>query len=131
MAGLKRGEIVVVTGGSAGVGRATVREFARHGADVAVLARGKARIDAACAEVAAMGGRTVGISVDVADGGAVEAAAERMETELGPIGIWVNTAFAGLFSPFMNIAPEYFFRVTGVTYMGQGPGARWGRPHLL
>src|SRR3546814_14945822 len=78
-----------------------------------------------------MGGRTVGISVDVADGGAVEAAAERIETELGPIDIWVNNAFAGIFSPFMKIAPEEFVRVTDVTYMGQVHGARAALKRML
>ncbi len=131
MAAHKQGEIVVVTGGSAGVGRATVREFARHGADVAVLARGKARIDAACAEVEAMGRRALGISVDVADGEAVEAAAERVERELGPIDIWVNNAFAGIFSPFMETTPEEYKRVTDVTYMGQVHGARAALKRML
>lgn len=131
MAEHRQGEIVVVTGGSAGVGRATVREFARHGADVAVLARGKERIDAACAEVEAMGGRALGISVDVADGDAVEAAAERIERELGPIDIWVNNAFAGIFSPFMEMTPEEYARVTDVTYMGQVYGTRAALKRML
>lgn len=131
MAGQERRETVVVTGGSAGVGRATVREFAKAGANVAVLARGQERIDAACAEVEAMGGRALGISVDVADGAAVEAAAERVERELGPIDIWVNNAFAGMFSPFMEMSPEEYARVTEVTYLGQVHGTRAALRHML
>ncbi len=131
MAGRGRKEIVVVTGGSAGIGRATVREFAKAGADVAVLARGQARIDAACAEVEAMGGRALGIPVDVADGKAVEAAAERIEAELGPIDIWVNNAFAGIFSPFMAMTPEEYARVTDVTYLGQVHGTRAALKHMV
>ncbi|PWG03417.1 SDR family oxidoreductase [Sphingosinicella humi] len=127
----KQGEIVVVTGGSAGVGRATVREFAKAGADVVVLARGKERIDAACAEVEAMGGRALGISVDVTDCDAVEAAAERIERELGPIDIWINNAFAGIFSPFMEMTPEEYRRVTEVTYMGQVHGTRAALKRML
>ncbi len=124
MAEHRNREVVVVTGGSAGVGRATVREFARHGADVAILARGQERIDAAVREVEEMGGRALGISVDVADGEAVEAAADRIERELGPIDIWVNNAFAGIFSTFMDMSDEEYARVTDVTYMGQVHGAR-------
>ena len=131
MAEHRQGEIVVVTGGSAGVGRATVREFATAGADVAVLARGQERIDAACAEVEAMGRRALGISVDVADGGAVEKAAARIEAELGPIDIWVNNAFAGIFSPFMEMTPEEYQRVTDVTYMGQVHGTRAALKRML
>lgn len=116
--------VVVVTGGSAGVGRATVREFARAGANVAILARGQERLDNAVREVEATGSRALGISVDVADGGAVEAAAERIERELGPIDVWVNNAFAGIFSTFMDMSWEEYERVTAVTYFGQIHGAR-------
>lgn len=124
-------EVVVVTGGSAGVGRATVREFARHGADVAVLARGQERIDAACREVEEAGGRALGISVDVSDAEAVEAAADRVERELGPIDVWVNNAFAGIFSTFMEMTQEEYRRVTDVTYLGQVHGARAALRHML
>jgi NAD(P)-dependent dehydrogenase (short-subunit alcohol dehydrogenase family) len=124
-------EVVVVTGGSAGVGRATVREFARAGADVAILARGQDRIDAAVSEVEAAGGRALGISTDVADGDAVEAAAERIERELGPIDIWVNNAFAGIFSSFMDMSDEEYRRVTDVTYFGQVHGTRAALKRML
>lgn len=124
-------EVVVVTGGTAGVGRATVREFAKAGHDVAILARGQDRIETAVAEVEAMGRRALGISVDVADGGAVEAAADRIERELGPIGIWVNNAFAGIFSTFMDMSEAEYRRVTDVTYLGQVHGTRAALKHML
>jgi len=117
-------QVVVVTGGSAGIGRATVREFARSGADVAILARGQERIDNAVREVEAAGCRSLGIVVDVSDGDAVEAAAEQVERELGPIDIWVNNAFAGIFSTFMDMTPAEYERVTAVTYFGQVHGTR-------
>lgn len=124
-------QIVVVTGGSAGIGRATVREFARHGADVAVLARGRERVEAACREVNAMGGRSLGLIADVTDGAAVEAAAERIERELGPIDVWINNAFAGIFSTFMDMSHEEYARVTDVTYMGQVHGTRAALKRML
>ena len=124
-------EIVVVTGGTAGIGRATVHEFAAHGADVAVLARGEDRLRATCREVEAAGGRALGLSVDVADHDAVEAAAARIEDELGPIDVWVNNAFAGIFSTFMDMSDEEYRRVTDVTYMGQVHGVRAALKRML
>jgi NAD(P)-dependent dehydrogenase (short-subunit alcohol dehydrogenase family) len=124
-------EIVVVTGGTAGIGRATVREFAVAGADVAVLARGQERLDATCREIEAAGGRALGISVDVADADAVEAAAERVERELGPIDVWVNNAFAGIFSTFMDMSLEEYRRITDVTYFGQVHGTRAALKRML
>src|SRR5437667_10756428 len=85
-------KIVVVTGASAGVGRATVRAFAREGADVGLLARGVDGLEGARREVEAAGGRALAIPTDVADADAVEAAADRIERELGPIDVWVNIA---------------------------------------
>src|SRR5690606_10869902 len=81
--------IVVITGGSAGVGRATARAFARGGADVALIARGEERLNAACDEIRATGRRAIAIQADVADADAIEAAAQRAEAELGPIDCWV------------------------------------------
>ena len=124
-------QVVVITGGSAGIGRATVREFARAGADVAILARGQERLDNAAREVEAAGGRALVIQVDVADGDAVEAAAERVEQELGPIDVWVNNAFAGIFSPFMEMSWEEYERVTAVTYFGQVHGTRAALKRML
>jgi NAD(P)-dependent dehydrogenase (short-subunit alcohol dehydrogenase family) len=117
-------QVVVVTGGSAGVGRATVRAFAQRGANVAILARGQDGIDAARREVEEMGGRALGISVDVSDAKAVLEAAEQVEQKLGPIDIWVNDAMTSVFAPFWEIKPKEFQRVTDVTYHGQVNGTR-------
>jgi NAD(P)-dependent dehydrogenase (short-subunit alcohol dehydrogenase family) len=126
-----RREIVVITGGTAGIGRATAREFAQRGADVAVLARGRERLDSTCREIEALGCRAVGISVDVADGDAVEAAAARIERELGPIDIWINNAFAGMFSTFLDMTPDEYRRVTDVSYFGQVHGTRAALKRLM
>jgi NAD(P)-dependent dehydrogenase (short-subunit alcohol dehydrogenase family) len=131
VAAREKRQIVVVTGGSAGIGRATVREFARHRADVAIIARGRDRLDAACAEVEAFGGRALGISADVADADAVEAAADRIERELGPVDVWINNAFAGIFSTFMDMTIEEYRRITDVTYFGQVHGTRAALTRML
>jgi NAD(P)-dependent dehydrogenase (short-subunit alcohol dehydrogenase family) len=120
----RTGRVVVVTGASAGIGRACVRAFAARGDDVALLARGRAGLEAAAAEVRAAGGRALPIEVDTADHEAVEAAATRIETELGPIAVWVNDAFATIFAPFDQIEPEEFARATTVTYLGYVNGTR-------
>lgn len=110
--------IVVITGGSAGVGRATARAFARGGADVALIARGEERLNAACDEIRATGRRAIAIQADVADADAIEAAAQRAEAELGPIDCWVNNAMTSVFAPMMQVTPAEFRRVTDVTYLG-------------
>jgi NAD(P)-dependent dehydrogenase (short-subunit alcohol dehydrogenase family) len=117
-------KVAVVTGGSAGVGRATVREFARHGYDVAVLARGQAGIDGAVADVQRAGREAIGVSVDVADHDAVDTAAERVENELGEIDVWVNDAFVGSLAFFWDTTPEEYRAMTDITYMGQVNGTR-------
>jgi NAD(P)-dependent dehydrogenase (short-subunit alcohol dehydrogenase family) len=111
-------QVVVVTGASAGVGRATVRAFARRGADVGLLARGSDGLEAARREVEAAGGRAVAIPTDVAEADAVEAAADRIERELGPIDVWVNNAMVSVFSPVKALTPADVRRVTDVTYLG-------------
>src|SRR5881296_3291203 len=110
--------VVVITGASAGVGRATVRAFARRGADVALLARGIDGLEAAGREVEALGGRALVMPTDVADAAAVEDAADRIERELGPIDIWVNNAMVSVFSPVKELTPDEVRRVTEVTYLG-------------
>jgi NAD(P)-dependent dehydrogenase (short-subunit alcohol dehydrogenase family) len=116
--------VVVVTGASAGVGRATVRAFAAHGDDVGLLARGEAGLQAAAREVEGAGRRALAVPTDVADPGAVGAAADQIEAILGPIDVWVNCAFASVFAPFREIRPEEFRRLTEVTYLGYVWGTR-------
>lgn len=113
-----KSEIVVITGASAGAGRATVREFARHGASIGLIARGPDGLEGARAEVEAAGGRALVLPVDVADANAVEAAAEKVEKDLGPIDIWINDAMTSVFSPIKEMTAEEFKRVTEVTYLG-------------
>lgn len=110
--------VVVITGASAGVGRASVRKFARHGARIGLLARGVDGLKAAQQEVEKLGGEALVIPTDVADADQVEAAAERIETQLGEIDIWVNNAMTSVFSPIKKMTPEEFRRVTEVTYLG-------------
>jgi short-subunit dehydrogenase len=116
--------VAVVTGASAGIGRATVRELAARGFDVALLARGRAGLDAAAAEVEALGGRALAISTDVADAAAVEAAASQVERELGPIDVWINNAMTTVFGRFGDVDADEFTRATAVTYFGQVHGTR-------
>jgi len=111
-------QVVVVTGASAGVGRATVRELAREGASVALIARGEAGLEGARQDVERLGGRALAVPVDVADAGQVEAAAERIESELGPIDVWINNAMATILAPLSEITPDEFRRSTEVTYLG-------------
>jgi short-subunit dehydrogenase len=124
MNGIQPGEVVVVTGASAGIGRATVRAFARRGADVALIARGEQGLQAARAEVEQEGRRAIAIPADVSDADAMLDAAERTENELGPIGVWVNNAMTSVFAPFWEIKPDEFRRVTEVTYHGYVNGTR-------
>jgi NAD(P)-dependent dehydrogenase (short-subunit alcohol dehydrogenase family) len=123
MAGAAKG-VAVVTGGTAGVGRAAVRELAAAGYDVAVLARGAAGLKGAVADVEAAGRRGLAVPTDVADAAAVDAAATRIETELGAITVWANVAFAGALSWFWDTSEEEFRRMTEVTYYGQVNGTR-------
>jgi NADP-dependent 3-hydroxy acid dehydrogenase YdfG len=110
--------VVAITGASAGVGRATVRRFAENGAHIALIARGRDGLEAARTEVERAGGRALVLPLDVADAAAVEAAAARIETELGPVDIWINNAMVSVFSPIHEMTAEEFRRVTDVTYLG-------------
>ena len=118
MPGRFHDQIVVVTGASAGVGRAIVRAFAREGAHVALIARGVDGLEGARREVEAEGRRALAISLDVADAEAVERAAEEIERSLGPIDVWVNDAMLSVFAPILDTTAEEFRRVTDVTYLG-------------
>jgi short-subunit dehydrogenase len=126
-----RGKVVVVTGASAGVGRATVREFAQYGTKIALLARGKDGLEAARQEVEAAGSQALVIPTDVADPQQVEDAASRVEQELGPIDVWVNNAMNSVFSPFKEMNPEEYKRVTEVTYLGQVYGTMVALKRML
>lgn len=111
-------ENVVITGASAGVGRATAHAFAKRGAKVGLIARGTGGLDAACKEVESLGGHAFAIPADVADAKQVENAAAQLEAKFGPIDIWVNDAMTTVFSPFREITAEEFKRATEVTYLG-------------
>lgn len=115
-------KVAVVTGASAGVGRATAVEFGKHGWRVALLARGRAGLEGAREDVERVGAQAMIVETDMADHAQVEAAAERIEQEWGPIEVWVNNAMATIFSDFLDVSPEDFRRSTDVTYLG----AVWG-----
>jgi NAD(P)-dependent dehydrogenase (short-subunit alcohol dehydrogenase family) len=119
-----RDQVVVVTGASAGVGRATVRTFAARGARIGLIARGAAGLAAAAEEVTRAGGVPLVLPADVSDPAQVEVAADRAEAELGPIEVWVNNAFTGVFAPFAEVTAEEFRRTTDVTYHGTVNGTR-------
>jgi NAD(P)-dependent dehydrogenase (short-subunit alcohol dehydrogenase family) len=116
--------VIAITGGTAGVGRATARRFAREGAAIAVLARGADALTATVAELEQLGARALGLKVDVADAAQVEAAAARIERELGPIDVWINNAMTTAVGPVEAIAPSEFQRITDVCYHGYVWGTR-------
>lgn len=116
--------VAVITGASAGVGRATARAFAERGFDVALVARGKAGLEAAAKEVEAAGARALVVATDVSKFHEVDAAATEVETELGPIEVWVNDAMTTVFAPSWEVAPEDFQRAVEVTFLGQVWGTK-------
>ena len=110
--------VVVVTGASAGVGRAAVREFAYKEFDVGLIARNQLALEAAQREVEELGGRAIVLPLDVTDSAAVDNAAAKIEAELGPIDVWVNNAMVSVFSPVKEMTAAEYKRVTEVTYLG-------------
>ena len=110
--------VVVITGASGGVGRATARLLATRGARIALLARGREGLKGAEAEVEARGGQALALPTDVSRAEEVEAAAEAAERELGPIDVWVNNAMVSLYSPFSEMTPDEFKHVVEVTFLG-------------
>lgn len=126
-----KGKVIVITGASGGVGRATAWEFAKQGGKIALLARSIEQLDGTKKEVEQYGGTALTVPVDVADAEAVEAAAERIEVELGPIDVWVNNAMNSVFAPFKEVTAEEFKRVTEVTYLGQVYGTKAALKRML
>ena len=120
-------EVVAITGATSGVGRAVAERFAREGAKIALLARGREGLDATAKEVERLGGEALPLSTDVADADAVEAAAAATEEALGPIDVWINDAMTTVFAFFEDIEPDEFRRATEVTYLG----AVWGTKAAL
>ncbi|GAA3834705.1 SDR family oxidoreductase [Sphaerisporangium flaviroseum] len=118
------GKVVVVTGASGGVGRAVVRMLGDKGAKVALIARGETGLATAATEVGAEGGVAKVFPADVADHEQVDAAADSIERELGPIDVWINVAFSSVFAPFTEVEPAEYERTTAVTYLGYVWGTR-------
>src|SRR5205085_11427501 len=111
-------QVVVITGASAGVGRAVAREFAKRGARIGLIARGREGLEATRREVEDLGGEGLVLSLDVADAGAVDRAATALEERFGPIDVWINNAMTTVFSPIRELEPAEIKRVTEVTYLG-------------
>jgi NADP-dependent 3-hydroxy acid dehydrogenase YdfG len=111
-------QVVVVTGASGGVGRAIAHAFAKRGAHIGLLARGREGLDGAAREVESFGGRALPVPTDVSEHAQVEAAAVAVERRFGEIDVWVNDAMATVFARFIDTEPEEFKRATEVTYLG-------------
>ncbi len=125
-----RRRVVVVTGASAGIGRAVARVFARHGYAVGLIARDRERLEAARAEIEARGGEAIVCPADVADAAAVDRAADEVVGRFGAIDVWVNNAMVTVFAPVDEIRPEEYRRVTEVTYLGQVHGTLAALRHM-
>ena len=120
----------VVTGASAGVGRAIALGFGKRGWQVAVIARGREGLESAKEEIDAAGGKALAIQADVGDADALMRAADQVELELGPIDVWVNNAMVTIYANITDIAPEEFRQVTQVTYLGQVHGTLAALKHM-
>jgi short-subunit dehydrogenase len=114
----QRPEIVVVTGASAGIGRAIVRAFAQRGAHIGLIARGQAGLESTARDVEALGGKALVLPTDVANAEQIELATARVEEIFGPIDLWINAAMTSVFSPAIEMTAEDYRRVTEVTYLG-------------
>jgi NAD(P)-dependent dehydrogenase (short-subunit alcohol dehydrogenase family) len=114
----KMAQTVVITGASAGIGRATARLYGERGANVGLIARGQAGLEGAVRDVIAAGGKALAVTADVADYAQVEQAARKVEEFFGPIDVWINVAFTSVFAPFAELSAEEFRRVTEVSYLG-------------
>jgi short-subunit dehydrogenase len=123
--------VVVITGASAGIGRATVRELARRGARLGLVARGRERLEATAREVEGLGGRALVLPLDVADAAAVEAAAARVEEAFGPLEAWINNAMLSVFAPIAELSAAEVRRVTEVTYLGVVHGTQAALRRML
>ena len=124
-------EVVVITGATAGVGRATARAYAAEGARIGLLARGSDGLEATRREIASLGGEALILPTDVADAAQVEAAAEAVEEAFGPIDVWINNAMTSVFAEFMDVEPDEYRRVTDVCYHGQVHGTRAALKRML
>jgi NAD(P)-dependent dehydrogenase (short-subunit alcohol dehydrogenase family) len=120
----KQSQVVVITGASAGIGRATAASFGARGAKVGLIARGKLGLEGVTHDVQRAGGQALAIEADMADFDQVNAAATRLEEAFGPIDVWINVAFSSVFAPFSQIEPDEFRRVTEVSYLGFVYGTR-------
>ena len=126
-----KGKTVVITGASAGLGRAMVREFAKHGANIGLIARGEDGLHAAKEEVESYGGKAVVAAADVSNADEVEKAAQKIEDHFGSIDIWINNAMVSVFGPFKKMEAEDFKHVTDVTYLGQVYGTQAALKRML
>ena len=124
-------KVVVVTGASAGVGRAIVQAFAQEGAGIGLIARGLDGLEGARRDVESAGGRALVLPCDVADAGKLDACAAAVEEQLGPIDVWVNNAMVSVFSPVKEMRPEEYKRVTEVTYLGYVYGTLAALKYML
>lgn len=124
-------DVVVITGASAGVGRAIAKEFAQHGARLVLMARGKERLESAKKEMEELGAEVVTFSVDVSNAEQIDAAAALVKEKWGDIDVWVNNAMTGVLSPVKEMKAEEYKRVTDVTYLGQVYGAQTALKHML
>jgi NAD(P)-dependent dehydrogenase (short-subunit alcohol dehydrogenase family) len=124
-------EVVVITGASSGIGRATVRRFAGPDTKLALVARNREALEAAAREVREAGGEALVLPADVADPEAVEGVAAAAEERLGPIDVWINVAMTTVFAFFEDVEPEEFRRATDVTYHGSVWGLRTALRRML